>query len=214
MDPVLTAPIRVLVVDDHPVVRDGVAALLEDNRRIRVVGYANNGTETLELMPRAAPDVVLLDLRLPDMLAAELVPQIRRQAPAARIVIFTAFPEHPAVEATLRSGAHGVLVKDAGRTDLVEAILRVCGGGGDREGTGGTAEPQARTAAQKRSSLVTPREYDVLRRVAMGATNRKIADDLDLSPNTVKAYFQSVLEKLGAKNRVQAVSRAREMGLL
>lgn len=198
-------PIRVFVVDDHPVVRDGVALLANTSRKIEVVGYAATGKSALEMATTARPDVILLDLRLPDVLAPELICALRAIVPQARIVVFTAYPDHPAVRAALDAGACGVVPKDAARTDLVSVI------------TGASLGDEAVVAyhpAARPKALVGRREYDVLRRVAIGETNQEIAEAMCLSPNTVKAYLRNLMQKLDARNRVEAISRAREVGLL
>jgi two-component system, NarL family, nitrate/nitrite response regulator NarL len=197
--------IRVFVVDDHPVVRDGVALLAATSRKIEVVGYAATGKSALEHVREMRPHVILLDLRLPDMLAPELIDAFARIVPTARIVVFTAYPEHPAVRAALDAGACGVVPKDAARTDLVSVIVSAA--------IGDDARP-AYQPAQRTHALVGRREYDVLRRVAIGETNQEIADAMCLSPNTVKAYLRNLMQKLDARNRVEAISRARECGLL
>ena len=197
--------IRVFVVDDHPVVRDGVALLASTSRKIEIVGYAATGKSSLEMVASARPHVILLDLRLPDMLAPELISALRAIVPSARIVVFTAYPDHPAVRAALDAGACGVVPKDAARTDLVSVIL----GASLSEEAMIAYHPSARPKA-----LVGRREYDVLRRVAIGETNQEIADAMCLSPNTVKAYLRNLMQKLDARNRVEAISRAREVGLL
>jgi two-component system, NarL family, nitrate/nitrite response regulator NarL len=198
--------IRVFVVDDHPVVRDGVALLAASTRRFELVGYAPNGKTALEVIPPAVPDVILLDLRLPDMLAPELIGVLRHTAPQARIILFTAYPEHPAVCAALDAGACGIVTKDAARTDLASVIVGAMQG----EDAPGTAHALAHRA----QTMVGRREYDVLRRVAIGETNHEIAEAMNLSPNTVKAYLRNLMQKLDARNRVEAISRAREAGLL
>lgn len=208
MGTVLKSILRVLVVDDHPVVRDGVEILAQTCQFIRIVGYAPTGHEALLVAATSKPHVILCDLRLPDMLAPELIRELQRAAPKARIIIFTAYPDHPAVEAALDAGAYGVLPKDAARMDLVAAITRAMEPDSEnvrRIGTGARRDTQ---------SPIARREYDVLRRVARGETNHEIAEAMTLSRNTVKTYMRNLMQKLGARNRVEAISRAREMGLL
>ena len=205
-------PVRVLVVDDHPVVHDGVALLVERTRWVTVAGSARSGREAIELAERLAPDVVLLDLRLPDMLGSEAVRAIRRRAPGAAVLIFTAHPEHAALEAAREAGAVGMVVKDVTRSDLADAIARAARGEPLPWGSG--ADGAEATAARLARFGLTRREYDVLRRVALGETNAEIAEATHLSPNTVKTYLQSALGKLGARNRVEAIARAGEAGLL
>jgi two-component system, NarL family, nitrate/nitrite response regulator NarL len=200
--------VRVLVVDDHPVVRDGVEMLARTNPNIQIAGYAASGHDALRIAPEVRPDVILLDLRLPDMLAPELIRELRVSVPGAKVVLFTAYPDHPAVGAALEAGAYGVFPKDASRMDLVAGIMRAMRPEG--------AEPAPNGSSLRRDthSPIARREYDVLRRLATGETNAEIATAMQLSPNTVKAYLRNLMQKLRARNRVEAISRAREMGLL
>ncbi|MDN5857428.1 MAG: response regulator transcription factor [Pseudonocardia sp.] len=203
---------RIMVVDDHPVVRDGVALLLRSEPALVVVGSAESGRAAIEGAPGLAPDLVLLDLRLPDMLAPEVVTQLRVVVPAAKVVVFTAHGDHAGVEAALDAGAHGALLKDAAATDLVAALRRVLRGErvtDQRIGPKASADP----SALARSGL-TRREYEVLRLAAQGCTNPEIADLTGLARNTVKTYLQGALHKLGARNRVEAIGKAGEAGLL
>jgi DNA-binding NarL/FixJ family response regulator len=207
----MTVPTRILVVDDHPIVLDGVSALASRVPGISVAGYARNGRDAIVQAVALQPDVVLLDLRLPDMLGSEVARELRSRLPQARIIVFTAFPNHAGVAAALASGADEIVVKDASRTDLVDAIRHVAEGRARR--TDETKTQQETHSKHARCGL-TRREYDVLRRLAMGETNAEIASALELSPNTVKTYVQIMLQKLGARNRVEAISRAAELGLL
>ena len=203
---------RVMVVDDHPVVRDGVALLLRSEPSLVVVGSAESGRAAIERAPELAPDLVLLDLRLPDMLAPEVVTALRGVLPAAKVVVFTAHGDHAGVAAALDAGAHGALLKDAAATDLVAALRQVLRGErvtDPRIVPRGAADP----AALARSGL-TRREYEVLRLAAQGRTNPEIAETTGLARNTVKTYLQGALHKLGARNRVEAIGKAGEAGLL
>ncbi len=205
-------PARVMIVDDHPVVCDGVALLLRAEPGLDVVGSAESGRAGLERATQLRPDVVLLDLRLPDMLAPEVVAGLLERCPAARIVVFTAHGDHIGARTALDSGAHGCLLKDAAATDLVDALRRVLLGERIIDARTARDEPGA-PAALARSGL-TRREYEVLRHAAMGRTNPEIADATGLARNTVKTYLQCALHKLGARNRVEAIGKANEAGLL
>lgn len=203
---------RILVVDDHPIVLDGVTALASQVPGIEVTGYARTGRDAIAQAVALQPDVILLDLRLPDMLGSEVVRSLRAKMPRVRIIVFTAFPNHAAVDAALRAGADDLVVKDASRTDLIDAIRQVP----HRKRRGDSAAPRFRhqREAKYEKCGLTRREYDTLRRIAIGETNAEIAAALKLSPNTVKSYVQVALQKLGARNRVEAISRAVELGLL
>ena len=205
--------VRILVVDDHPIVLDGVMFALQSTSWLQVAGYAGTGREAVEMVDRLRPDVVLLDLRLPDMLGPEVVSAMRAADPAVRAVLFTAYPDHAACEAALAAGARGVIVKDIGRADLVDAIRRVTEGETvvlvDLDGDAGAV-----VGRKLREHGLTRREYEILRRVAMGETNPQIAQALGLTRNTVKTYLQRTLEKLGAHNRIEALTRANQLGIL
>jgi two-component system nitrate/nitrite response regulator NarL len=207
------ARIRLLVVDDHPVVCEGVSLLVHSSTDIVVTGSARSAEEAVAVARQTRPDVVLLDLRLPDMLASEAVKLLRMAAPRAKIVIFTAYAGHKALKAAMEAGVDGCLLKDAADTDLVEAIRRVARGESvydarlERDSMPGRAPKMP-------GPELTRREYEVLRRVAIGETNPEIAEAIGLSRNTVKTYLQSALQKLGARNRVEAIARASEFGLL
>lgn len=196
-------PTRIVVIDDHPVVRDGVAAQLQRYRDMTIVGYAATGADGLRVCAAERPDVVLLDLRLPDASAAEVVTGLRRVSPASQVLVFTAFPDHAAVAPTLAAGARGLLVKDATGTTVRDAVRSVVSTGTYHADRPATALPP-----------VTAREYDVLRLVAAGHTNLEIGAELDLSVNTVKTYLREVMRKMSARNRAQLIMNARSRGLL
>lgn len=208
-----TGVVRVLVADDHPIVLDGVTLALQNTSWLMVAGYARSGREAIAAAEALRPDVLLLDLRLPDMLAPEAVQALRVRAPDMKIILFTAYPDHAALDASLAAGAHGAVVKDSEREDLVDAIRRVVAGErivcADNGGSSGAV-----LVRKLRDHGLTRREYDILRRVAMGETNPEIAVALGLTRNTVKTYLQRALEKLGARNRVEALARANQLGIL
>lgn len=206
-------PVRVLVVDDHPIVLDGVTLAFQNTSGLSISGYARSGREAVAEAGSMRPDVVLLDLRLPDMLAPEVIEALRVQNPDIKVIVFTAYPDHTALDASLSAGANAVVVKDADRADLVDIIRRVVEG--EQVVCVGASEDSNTLLRRKlRESGLTPREYDILRHVAMGETNPQIAVALGLTRNTVKTYLQRTLEKLGAHNRIEALSRASERGIL
>ena len=200
--------IRVLVADDHPIVLDGVSLALQHTSFLQVAGYARNGREAVDAVQRFRPDVVLLDVRLPDMLAPETIRRMLAATPAVKIIVFTAYPDHAALSDALAAGAHGVVVKDTERADLVDVIRRVAGGERVMSTDGVLLNRKLREHG------LTRREYEILRHVAMGETNPEIASALGLTRNTVKTYVQRTLEKHGARNRVEALSRANQLAIL
>jgi DNA-binding NarL/FixJ family response regulator len=201
------------VVDDHPVVLDGVTLALQATSWLQVAGYARSGAEAITAVQRYRPDIVLLDLRLPDMLGPEVIRALLAEHPRVKVVLFTAYPDHAALGAALAAGAHGVIVKDTERADLVDVIRRVVAG--ERVvNTGVSADSQLLLNRKLRDHGLTRREYEILRHVAMGQTNPEIATALGLTRNTVKTYLQRALEKLGARNRVEALARANQLGIL
>ncbi|GAA0234302.1 response regulator transcription factor [Saccharothrix mutabilis subsp. mutabilis] len=204
---------RILVVDDHPVVCDGVRSLVASTPDIEVVGSARTARDAVVQARALRPDLVLLDLRLPDMLGSEALPRITAAAPAAKVVVFTAYDDHAALSAALAGGAHGCLLKDVTDTDLVAQLRRIAAGVRVidprlRESSGTLLQ-----ARLFRLSL-SRREYEVVRLAATGRTNPEIAEELGLTRNTVKTYLQTAMQKLGARNRVEAVRRAQEEQLL
>ncbi|MFN2560195.1 MAG: response regulator [Jatrophihabitans sp.] len=205
--------VRVLVVDDHPVVTHGVTLLLKGVPDIELVGSARNGREGLESVERLSPDVVLLDLRLPDMLATEVIRRLRSMRPQSRVLLFTAYPDHAALPAALEEGVAGCLLKDVSTTDLASAIRRAHQGLTVMDHRLEADSGDQRHDALSRTGL-TRREYEVLRLVAAGQTNPEIAEELGLTRNTVKTYLQSTMNKLGARNRVEAIGKASEARLL
>lgn len=204
--------IAVLVVDDHPVVREGVKLLIGNSDSMRLAGYAGTGAEARRMAQKEAPDLVLLDLRLPDTTCPELVRKLRAIAPGTRILLFTAHADERLLAAALDAGAHGCLLKDVAGPDLTDVIRRVAAGE-DYMDPRITLESGPRRRNDTDVHL-TDREYEVLRHVAMGESNPEVGEELGLALNTVKSYLQSVMRKLGARNRVEAIIRASEQGLL
>jgi two-component system nitrate/nitrite response regulator NarL len=203
----------VLVVDDHPVVRDGVELLLRHDPRMRVIAGATTVREAVDMAGRFRPHVVLLDLHLADTLAIDAVELLRGAAPEVRVIVFTAYGRHASIRAAIEAGVDGCLLKDATGTDLVNAIRRVMNG--ERVFDPRLSERIASNIGDRivRAGL-TRREYDVLRLVAAGKTNPEIAQRLGLTRNTVKSYLANLMQKLDARNRVEAIGRAHEAALL
>ena len=206
--------IRVLLVDDHQIVRQGVRALLDPDVRFEVVGEAGTGAEALELTAEQHPDIILQDLKLPDISGPDLCANLLKASPDSVVLILTAYFDQNLVNACLRSGARGYLLKDAENLHLEEQLMAVARGHAvfDPRAAGVLTEiiRQGRLPAD----LLSPRELQVLILIADGLTNKEIGEQLFISENTVKGYVREILAKLDVRNRLEAVVQAKERGLL
>ncbi|MFZ2362679.1 MAG: response regulator transcription factor [Anaerolineae bacterium] len=218
----MTEPIRLLLVDDQRLMREGLHTLLDMEPGLQVVGEAANGQEALNAYAASTPDVVLMDVRMPVMDGVEATRQLRARWPAARVIILTTFDDDEYVFEGLRAGAAGYLLKDVSIQELAEAIHAVMAGGVLIEPSvarkvvaefARMATPAARPA-QDLDEPLSEREVEILRLLAQGMTNREIAQRLYLAEGTVKNYVTNILGKIGARDRTQAALRAHEMGLL
>ncbi|MFI6277690.1 response regulator [Streptomyces sp. NPDC050988] len=216
-------PVRVLVVDDQRLIRDGIASLLAIRPGIAVVGTAVDGRDAVAKTLELGPDVVLMDVRMPEMDGIEAVAVLRRQAPECRVVMLTTFEDEEYVVQALRAGAHGYLLKDLPAEELAHAVRLAHAGVTQldssvaRHLTASLPAPKpAPTAnpAETVAAALSPRETDILRLVAQGHTNREIAARLYLSEGTVKNHVSRILTRLALRDRTQAALRARDLGLL
>ena len=205
----LRRAIRVMIVDDHPLMREGISALIARESDMSVVAEASSGEEAIALYPRHQPDITMMDLRLPDISGIEALIAIRRKYPGARIVIFTTFEGDVEMERALRAGARGYMLKTMPAQDLIPAIREVHAG---RKRI--SPAVAARIAQYMGDELLTQREIDVLLQIAAGNRNRDIADHLVISEWTVKVHVKHVIEKLGARDRAEAVSIAMRRGVI
>lgn len=203
------ARIRVLIADDHPVVRDGLAAILGLQSDMKVVGQAGNGEEARTLFEKHQPDVVLLDLRMPGKDGLETLKMIREKQPAARIIILTTYGGDEDIFRSLKAGARGYLLKDAPRQQILEAIRAVHAGQKYIP-----ADVAWKAAEHALKPQVTPREIEVLQHMARGVSNKEIGAALFLSEGTVKTHVKSILAKLEAVSRTEAVTVATRRGLI
>jgi NarL family two-component system response regulator LiaR len=205
--------IRVLVADDHFVVRQGLAALLAPRNGMEVVGEAANGRKAVELAHALQPDVILMDLIMPEMDGTAAIARIKAQNPAARILVLTSFGEREKVAAALQAGAMGYLLKDSSPDDLFDAIRSVHHGRLFLPQELATELLQS-PATPPASSHFTVRELDVLRLLVQGMSNPAIGQALFISPTTVRSHVTSILTKLHVANRTQAAVVAQELHLV
>jgi len=209
--------IKVLIADDHTVVRKGLTALLSDEKYgIEVIGEASNGIEAVQKARELAPDVILMDLVMPEKTGLEAIPEIKKMQPHARILVLTSFADDDNVTQAIRAGAYGFLMKDTSPDELVHTIHSVYEDKLTlpqeltRVLLGGQAADQEPTSAQ---DDLTEREMDVLRCIAKGHANKQIAGELSISTTTVRTHVSSLLRKLNMENRTQLAIYAREHDL-
>jgi DNA-binding NarL/FixJ family response regulator len=203
----------VFLVDDHEVVRRGVAEVLEDEPGITVAGEAGSVDEALVRVPAVRPDVVVIDMRLPDGDGAELCRALRGRVPGVRCLILTSYSDQDALEAAVRAGAAGFLLKQVRGPALVSAVRRVAAGGTsfDEVGPAVPRSGPSGAAGTDRLALLTEQERTVLRLIGEGLTNRQIGERMGLAEKTVKNYTSHLLAKLGLERRTQAAILATEL---
>jgi len=202
-------PIRVLCVDDHPLMREGIAAMIRSQPDLRLAGEAASGGEAIRRHRELRPDVTLMDLRLPDMSGIDAVIAIRGEHPDARVVVLTTFEGDMEIQRALRAGARGYLLKSMPPAELVAAIREVH--------AGRKRIPPAvatRLAEHLGEEDLTARELEVLDRIAAGGRNRDVAEELSISEETVKVHVKHIMEKLGARDRTEAVAIAVQRGFI
>ena len=200
--------IRILIADDHPVVRDGLAGVIEEQDDMAVVGQAGTGAQALALHRQCVPDVTLMDLRMPDMGGVEAIAAIRQQSPAARTIILTNYDGDEDIFRGLQAGAKAYLLKDVDRHVLLETIRAVHAGQ-----TPVSSEVGAKLAGRLGYEQLSDREMEVLRLLVRGLSNQEIAGALFIAESTVKFHVNHVLSKLNVGDRTQAVIVALKRGL-
>lgn len=218
----MSEKINLLLVDDQRLMRDGLRTILELEPDLKIIAEAENGVQALEVYGEAAPDVVLMDIRMPEMDGVEATRQLMDSSPNALIIILTTFDDDQYVFEGLRAGAMGYLLKDVSGAELAEAIRTVMAGGALIEPSVArkmVAEfariaPASKERAERLMEPLTEREEEVLRLMAQGLTNREIAHRAHLAEGTVKNYVSAILNKIGARDRTQAALKAQDMGLL
>lgn len=224
-DPAGDTPVRVVIIDDQHLVREGIKALLSLSPHVDVAGEADDGAAGLEIIDELAPDVVLLDLRMPRMGGLEMLRVARkRHTPLPPVLVLTTFDDDDAIFEALRLGARGYLLKDVTLTQLVESIQALASGGRviqpgitagllDRLATG-VAPGGSSVESSELSPDLSERELEVLRLMAAGYSNREVAQALHLVEGTVKNHVSAILLKMGVRDRTRAVLRALELGLI
>lgn len=203
------SPIRVLIVDDHPVVRAGLTSLLRRQTGLRVAGAAQTGEEALEIARRTSIDVVLLDLRMPRIGGIELLPQLRSLPDPPAVVILSSYDYEEDIYRAVRAGAAGYLSKDASRAEIVAAIIAVHDGGQSFP-----PAVAARITQRAARSSLSSREIEILRMVSKGLTNKEIAQVLQISQYTVRNHLNHISAKLEVTDRTEAAMVALQQGII
>jgi DNA-binding NarL/FixJ family response regulator len=211
------AQIRVAVADDHPVVRDGLVAMLETQSDFTIVGQAATGTEALALVGTTRPDVLLLDLEMPELDGVGVLRGLEGAGARTRVIVFTVFDTDERIIAAVEAGAAGYLLKGAPREDVFAAVRAVASGRSLLAPVAASAvlrRVRGEAAGTPGAPTLTPRERGVLQQMARGLGNKQIAAALGISERTVKFHVSSLFTKLGAANRTDAVRRAAQRGLI
>ena len=208
--------IRIVIVDDHEIVRRGISAILDGDSEFQIVGEATDGKEALRVIRETQPDVALVDVRLPEISGIELCYHIQHETPETQVLILTSYLDGNLVRECIHAGAQGYVLKDTASTDLRRSIRSIAAGESPMDPRAARIMihwlrdgPDANTPDH-----FTLREIEILRLIAEGLTNREIAERLCLSENTIKTYIQCLYQKLDAHSRIEAVMRATKWGLL
>ncbi len=226
-----SSPKRLLIADDHALVREGMRAMLASEQNLEVVGEAENGREALELCRELRPDLILMDVRMPEMDGLAATWEIKGEYPETRILILTTHESPEYLMDAIRAGAAGYVLKDATKQRLLDAVRRVISGESpvnqelamqviqrltdeNRRHAATVPEPAEKRREETLTEPLTDREIEVLRLLALGKTNRQVAKELLVSLSTVKTHVQHLSIKLGVSDRTQAAVRAAELGLL
>ncbi|MDT8897132.1 MAG: response regulator [Thermanaerothrix sp.] len=208
--------VRILIADDHPVIRQGLSAMLSSVEGFEVVGEASNGQEAMDLALRIVPDIVLLDLRMPGMDGVQAMRLIRAQCESIRFIILTVYDNDEYIFEGIRAGASAYLLKDVTRDELINAIREVHRGQSllHPQITRKLFEKVSGSGEVEHSSALTDRELEILRMMANGASNKQIAARLKISSHTVKTHVSNIYQKLEVNDRAEAVAKAIRHGIL
>jgi DNA-binding NarL/FixJ family response regulator len=204
-----TRLIRILSVDDHPLLRSGIAALVGTQSDMQMVGEAANGNEAVQLHRELNPDVTLMDLQMPEMSGLDAIISIRTEQPAARIIVLTTFAGDVLAQRALKAGAQAYVLKSLVRTEILDTIRDVFAGEKQIQ-----ADVAAEIAKHMAQALLTAREIEVLKLIASGYSNKVISAHLDINEETTKSHIKNILAKLGARDRTHAVSLGLKRGII
>jgi DNA-binding NarL/FixJ family response regulator len=213
-------PIRVLIADDHAIVREGIRQVLDGTEGIQVVAEAGNGPEALEQARTLVPDVAVLDVSMPGQSGLDVAKQIKRVLPTTRVLMLSVYDNMEFVLEAVRAGADGYLLKDSSPADLRSAIRRVHGGESAfsavaaRQLSAALRQEEENREKAERVASLTPRELDVLRHVVAGRTNKETAGELGISHRTVETHRENILKKLKVRSVAELTRLAMEMGLV
>lgn len=206
---------RVLIVDDHPVTRDGLRAALGTDHKVDVVGEATTGDEAVSQVDDLDPDVVFMDVRMPGMNGIEATKVIRQKHPDTKIILFTVDESRASISEAIQAGVNGYLLKDVGAEELINAArLAMDGKAVIHPALTQAFIEEVRLVNRPQESPLSRREVEILQKVAYGATTKEVASQLGISPHTVKTHLERIFEKLGANDRAQAVAIAIRQGLV
>ena len=206
---------KVLIVDDHPVTRQGLRSALSSSKEVEVVGEASNGDEAIEAVKQLHPEVVFMDVRMPGMSGIEATKEIRDAMPDTKVILFTVEESRAAIADAIRAGVSGYLLKDVSAGELIQAAKLALEGKAVIHPTLTRAFiEEVQYVEQRPETPLSRRESQILQKVAYGATTKEVAHDLQISPHTVKTHLERIFEKLGANDRAQAVAIALRKGLV
>ena len=217
MNPNESGKIKIIIADDHPVVREGLSAMLAREEDILVVAEAKDGNEALELALEHSPDIVLMDLRMPEMDGVEAIRHLKEQNPEIQVIILTTYDDDEDIFRGIEAGARAYLLKDAPREELFKAIRAVSRGESliDPSITGRVLDRLTKLSQQVQTpEILSDRELEVLTLIAKGTSNKEIADTLTISESTVKTHIQSIFHKLEVNDRTEAVTEALKRGII
>ena len=208
-------PIRILIVDDHTLVRDGLNTILRRQPDFEVVGEASNGREATDLARELTPDVILMDLRMPEMSGVEAMREIGASNPEIKIIVLTTFDTDEYIFDAVEAGAKGYLLKDTSREELFSAVRAVCRGESQIEpGVAARLISRFQELSRQGPDTLSDREVEVLQLIARGSANRQIADQLLISESTVKTHVANIFSKMNVRHRTEAVTQGLQRGII